>query len=106
VYLHTHLITFFHEPASTTNSHIASGIFSRKFTTNDHYKQNYRTSNQHIMLHHQPQILSPLNEMDSHSSSMSNLRARKMSSGGNRSWSEEEVRMRSHDFTVTTANLS
>ncbi|KAF2186481.1 hypothetical protein K469DRAFT_686883 [Zopfia rhizophila CBS 207.26] len=40
------------------------------------------------MLHHQPQILSPLNEMDSHSSS--SLRARKMSTGGNRSWSEEE----------------
>ncbi|KAF2010528.1 hypothetical protein BU24DRAFT_356749 [Aaosphaeria arxii CBS 175.79] len=41
------------------------------------------------MLHHQPQILSPLNEMDSQSNS-SSLRARKMSSGGNRSWSEEE----------------
>ena len=43
-----------------------------------------------IMLHHQPQILSPLVEMDTHSSS-SSLRARKMSAGGNRSWSEEEV---------------
>lgn len=42
------------------------------------------------MLHHQPQILSPLAEVDSHSSSVSSLRARKMSSGGNRSWSEEE----------------
>ncbi|KAJ4299580.1 hypothetical protein N0V90_004826 [Kalmusia sp. IMI 367209] len=41
------------------------------------------------MLHHQPQILSPLAEMDSHSPS-SSLRARKMSAGGNRSWSEEE----------------
>ncbi|CAI6334721.1 unnamed protein product [Periconia digitata] len=43
------------------------------------------------MLPHQPQILSPLAEMDTHSSSTSSLRARKMStSGGNRSWSEEE----------------
>ncbi|KAF2469035.1 uncharacterized protein BDR25DRAFT_264186 [Lindgomyces ingoldianus] len=42
------------------------------------------------MLHHQPQILSPLNEMDSQSTSSSSLRARKMSAGGNRSWSEEE----------------
>ncbi|KAF2644424.1 hypothetical protein P280DRAFT_171215 [Massarina eburnea CBS 473.64] len=43
------------------------------------------------MLHHQPQILSPLAEMDPHASSTSGLRARKMSSaGGNRSWSEEE----------------
>lgn len=43
------------------------------------------------MLHHgASQSLSPLNEMDRHSSS--SLRARKMSStGGNRSWSEEEV---------------
>ncbi|KAF2439852.1 hypothetical protein P171DRAFT_113664 [Karstenula rhodostoma CBS 690.94] len=41
------------------------------------------------MLHHQPQILSPLAEMDTHTSS-SSLRARKMSAGGNRSWSEEE----------------
>lgn len=42
------------------------------------------------MLHHgASQSLSPLNEMDRHSSS--SLRARKMSStGGNRSWSEEE----------------
>ncbi|EOA86719.1 hypothetical protein ACJQWK_08892 [Exserohilum turcicum] len=43
------------------------------------------------MLHHQPQILSPLPEMNSQSpSDASNLRARKMSAGGNRSWSEEE----------------
>ncbi|KAF1955129.1 hypothetical protein CC80DRAFT_113053 [Byssothecium circinans] len=43
------------------------------------------------MLHHQPQILSPLAEMGSHSPTSSSLRARKMSSsGGNRSWSEEE----------------
>lgn len=43
------------------------------------------------MLHHQPQVLSPLAEMDSQSPNTSSLRARKMSSaGGNRSWSEEE----------------
>ncbi|KAF2002163.1 hypothetical protein P154DRAFT_544718 [Amniculicola lignicola CBS 123094] len=42
------------------------------------------------MLHHQPQILSPLAEMGSESSNSSSLRARKMSAGGNRSWSEEE----------------
>ncbi|EMD95541.1 hypothetical protein COCC4DRAFT_156026 [Bipolaris maydis ATCC 48331] len=43
------------------------------------------------MLHHQPQILSPLPEMNSQSpTDSSNLRARKMSAGGNRSWSEEE----------------
>lgn len=41
------------------------------------------------MLHHQPQILSPLPEMNSQSQD-SSLRARKMSAGGNRSWSEEE----------------
>ncbi|KAF2278940.1 uncharacterized protein EI97DRAFT_223751 [Westerdykella ornata] len=41
------------------------------------------------MLHHQPQVLSPLPEMNSQSSDAS-LRARKMSAGGNRSWSEEE----------------
>lgn len=40
------------------------------------------------MLHHQPQILSPLPEMNS--SDPSGVRARKMSAGGNRSWSEEE----------------
>jgi hypothetical protein len=45
------------------------------------------------MLHHQPQILSPLPEMNSQSSDPSSLRARKMSAGGNRSWSEEEVRI-------------
>jgi hypothetical protein len=43
------------------------------------------------MLHHQPQILSPLPEMNSQSPDPSALRARKMSAGGNRSWSEEEV---------------
>jgi hypothetical protein len=43
------------------------------------------------MLHHQPQILSPLPEMNSQSPTDSGLRARKMSAGGNRSWSEEEV---------------
>ncbi|KAI4615662.1 uncharacterized protein J4E88_007424 [Alternaria novae-zelandiae] len=42
------------------------------------------------MLHHQPQILSPLPEMNSQSPDPSSLRARKMSAGGNRSWSEEE----------------
>ncbi|KAJ4985602.1 hypothetical protein SVAN01_08877 [Stagonosporopsis vannaccii] len=42
------------------------------------------------MLHHQPQILSPLPEMASQSSDGSSLRARKMSAAGNRSWSEEE----------------
>lgn len=42
------------------------------------------------MMHHQPQILSPLVEMDSQSTNASSLRARKMSAGGNRSWSEEE----------------
>ncbi|KAF2875882.1 hypothetical protein BDV95DRAFT_603282 [Massariosphaeria phaeospora] len=42
------------------------------------------------MLHHQPQILSPLVEMDSQAPNASSLRARKMSVGGNRSWSEEE----------------
>ncbi|KAF1916568.1 hypothetical protein BDU57DRAFT_236861 [Ampelomyces quisqualis] len=42
------------------------------------------------MLHHQPQILSPLPEMNSQSSDPSSLRARKLSAGGNRSWSEEE----------------
>ncbi|KAF2265537.1 hypothetical protein CC78DRAFT_186704 [Lojkania enalia] len=42
------------------------------------------------MLHHQPQILSPLAEMDPQSTNASSLRARKMSAGGNRSWSEEE----------------
>jgi hypothetical protein len=43
------------------------------------------------MLHHQPQILSPLPEMNSQSSTdPSGVRARKMSAGGNRSWSEEE----------------
>ncbi|CAA9961154.1 hypothetical protein CFE70_004528 [Pyrenophora teres f. teres 0-1] len=43
------------------------------------------------MLHHQPQVLSPLHEMNSQSpSDTSNLRSRKMSAGGNRSWSEEE----------------
>lgn len=42
------------------------------------------------MLHHQPQILSPLPEMNSQSADPSSLRARKMSAGGNRSWSEEE----------------
>ncbi len=46
------------------------------------------------MLHHQPQILSPLAEAGSHSTHTSSLRARKMSVGGNRSWSEEEVRSR------------
>lgn len=45
------------------------------------------------MLHHQPQILSPLPEMNSQSPDSSSLRARKMSAGGNRSWSEEEVRI-------------
>ncbi|KAF2205499.1 hypothetical protein GQ43DRAFT_362202 [Delitschia confertaspora ATCC 74209] len=40
------------------------------------------------MLQHNPHVLSPLSEMETHSSS--NLRARKMSTGGNRSWSEEE----------------
>lgn len=49
-----------------------------------------------IMLHHQPQILSPLAEMDTHSSS-SSIRVRKMSAGGNRSWSEEEVRVSDSD---------
>ncbi|KAF1837117.1 hypothetical protein BDW02DRAFT_181074 [Decorospora gaudefroyi] len=42
------------------------------------------------MLHHQPQILSPLPEIKSQSPDPSSLRARKMSAGGNRSWSEEE----------------
>ncbi|KAF1943826.1 hypothetical protein EJ02DRAFT_399893 [Clathrospora elynae] len=42
------------------------------------------------MLHHQPQILSPLPEMNSQSPDPSNPRTRKMSAGGNRSWSEEE----------------
>ncbi|KAH6862629.1 hypothetical protein AA0119_g10020 [Alternaria tenuissima] len=42
------------------------------------------------MMHHQPQILSPLPEMNSQSPDSSSLRARKMSAGGNRSWSEEE----------------
>lgn len=42
------------------------------------------------MLHHQPQILSPLPEMGSQSPNASGLRARKMSAAGNRSWSEEE----------------
>jgi hypothetical protein len=42
------------------------------------------------MLHHQPQILSPLVESHAQSASSSSLRARKMSAGGNRSWSEEE----------------
>lgn len=44
------------------------------------------------MLHHQPQILSPLPEMGSQNPNASGLRARKMSVAGNRSWSEEEVR--------------
>ena len=48
------------------------------------------------MLHHTPQVLSPLSEMDPHNSS--NLRARKMSTGGNRSWSEEEVWFFSLEF--------
>ncbi|KAL1798255.1 hypothetical protein ACET3X_002292 [Alternaria dauci] len=42
------------------------------------------------MMHHQPQILSPLPEMNSQSPDPSSLRARKMSAGGNRSWSEDE----------------
>ncbi|KAF2852452.1 hypothetical protein T440DRAFT_28507 [Plenodomus tracheiphilus IPT5] len=42
------------------------------------------------MMHHQPQILSPLPEMNSQPTDPSSLRARKMSAGGNRSWSEEE----------------
>jgi hypothetical protein len=42
------------------------------------------------MLHHQPQILSPLPEMNNQSSEAPSLRARKMSAAGNRSWSEEE----------------
>ncbi|KAI8932287.1 hypothetical protein NX059_010483 [Plenodomus lindquistii] len=42
------------------------------------------------MMHHQPQILSPLPEMNSQSADQSSLRARKMSAGGNRSWSDEE----------------
>ncbi|KAL5116324.1 hypothetical protein ACEQ8H_005782 [Pleosporales sp. CAS-2024a] len=42
------------------------------------------------MLHHQPQILSPLPEMNTQSPDHANLRARKMSAAGNRSWSEEE----------------
>ncbi|KAF9690676.1 hypothetical protein EKO04_011513 [Ascochyta lentis] len=42
------------------------------------------------MLHHQPQILSPLPEMGAQTSNTSGLRARKMSAAGNRSWSEEE----------------
>lgn len=45
------------------------------------------------MLHHQPQILSPLPEMGSQSPNGSALRARKMSAAGNRSWSEEEVKL-------------
>ncbi|KAF1968055.1 hypothetical protein BU23DRAFT_572731 [Bimuria novae-zelandiae CBS 107.79] len=56
------------------------------------------------MLHHQPQILSPLAEMDSHSSS-SSLRARKLSAGGNRSWSEEETRMQKMPYKHIAAHL-
>lgn len=57
------------------------------------------------MLHHQPQILSPLPEMHSRESpDPSSLRARKMSAGGNRSWSEEEV-SHSHQQNRCHANI-
>lgn len=57
------------------------------------------------MLHHQPQILSPLPEMHSRESpDPSSLRARKISAGGNRSWSEEEVRL-FHPQNPSHANI-
>ncbi|KAF2124358.1 hypothetical protein P153DRAFT_302087 [Dothidotthia symphoricarpi CBS 119687] len=42
------------------------------------------------MLHHQPQVLSPLVETHSQSPNATSVRPRKMSAAGNRSWSEEE----------------
>ncbi|KAF2748311.1 hypothetical protein M011DRAFT_493701 [Sporormia fimetaria CBS 119925] len=57
------------------------------------------------MLQHQPQILSPLPEMNTSASDASSLRARKMNAGGNRSWSEEETRMQKMPYKHIAAHL-